>query len=166
MKKFTLIDTMRDVEWDEIREHCEGNDIETLPKEGTKEYWGIVGHIKDWEWDDFIFNLKHCLENERFIITGTLGLWNGSHDIYATVKDGLYEAVMYCISESILDVDVHFNDGIIEVNCHHHDGTNCFEIHRLSYLGKKELDKEKYYWGEDIVVKPWMLGRIKETEIF
>lgn len=164
MKQFTIIDTMREVDMDEIREHCECNDIE-VPKEDSKGYWDIVRILKDWEWEDFVENLKSTLKNERFVITGTLGLWNGKHDIYAAVKEGLYEAVMYCISDSILDIDVQFNDGVLEVNCHHHDGTNCFEIHRLSYLGKKELDKEKYYWGEDIVVKPWMFGKLKESEI-
>lgn len=164
--KFTMVDTMRDVDYSEVEDFCNINDMKA-PEEGSHECYELESRLKAYDWEDFVDNLKYTLKNEDFLVTGTLGLWNGRHDIYAQVKNGLYDAVMYCIGDSTLDVDVQFNDGVIEVNCHHHDGTNCFEIHRLPYLGKKEIEKEKYtVWGDDIQVKDWMLGKIKVEELF
>lgn len=165
--KFTLVDTARDIDIEEVNEYREANGLPPV-EDDSDEYYGTARHLADWDWEDFKDNLKYSkLNNEQFMITGTLGLWNGSPTIVPTLKNSLEDAIFACLSNSICDVEVEYDNGHLNVFCSHHDGTNCFEIHRLSYLGKKEVEKSKYYWGWDNYPdKEWMYAPIKEKELW
>ena len=97
-------------------------------------------------WDNYeadLDNIKYCKEYKvPVIITGTLGLWDGRHDITAVICPSVYDAIMKICSGDIHDVEAKFIDGRIEVNAYHHDGCNCFTINALSAQGKKKAGYE------------------------
>jgi hypothetical protein len=82
-------------------------------------------------------NIEHCWEyNVPVAVTGTLGLWWGHPFIKAERFESVADAIHSCIERSdSYDVLVEYNDGVITVNCYHHDGCNCFIIKALSKKG-------------------------------
>ena len=101
----------------------------------------VYGEYLNSEWIDLLDNIKYSkYGNIPCVVVGTLGLWNGRKDIYPTKCDDLVSAS---------NVIVILNNGCIEVNAMHHDGTNCFEIHLLNKLGidtmGADLTKPCYY---------------------
>jgi hypothetical protein len=84
-------------------------------------------------------NIKYCKQyNVPVRIEGTLGLWNGRHDIEPYAKNSVYDAINWCIGRDTQDIDVFYDDGHIEVQCHHHDGTNTFYIYAVSDNNRKK----------------------------
>lgn len=95
----------------------------------------VYGEYLNSEWIDLLDNIKYSkYGNTPCVVVGTLGLWNGRKDIYPTKCDNLVSAIKKCAG-SASNVIVILNNGCIEVNAMHHDGTNCFEIHLLNKLG-------------------------------
>ncbi len=109
----------------------------------------VYGEYLNTEWTDLLDNIKYSkYGNTPCVVVGTLGLWNGRKDIYPTKCDDLVSAINKCAG-SASNVIVTLNNGCIEVNAIHHDGTNCFEIHLLNKLGidtmGADLTKPCYY---------------------
>jgi hypothetical protein len=73
-------------------------------------------------------------EYDGYIITGTLGLWNGKKDIFPEYFQNIEDAYHKCVEKSD-DVIVKLVDGALEVNAMHHDGTNTLYIRPLSNKG-------------------------------
>ena len=146
--------------YEEYKEMCEECDW-PIHEEGSDGYWADLHDVTSSDWDAFRENMKYGpYKNKRCMITGTLGLWNGRPDIVPVLCDNILDAVSKCISgRGIEDWDIKTEDGHVVVNAHHHDGTNCFEIHILSKKGEKEVDREKYLY-EDFNIKPWWFKKI------
>lgn len=75
-------------------------------------------------------------ENRHYMVTGSLGLWDGSHKVRPRVCYGLVNTIMSCTeNQGIEDFDVFINEGedYITVHAKHHDGTNIYEIHLLKH---------------------------------
>lgn len=177
MEKKTIYDSRDVLTYDEYLEYCEDNGIE--PKgENSNDFWNWVSETNDMYWDDMIENMKCSRLDTPLMITGTLGLWTGRHDIKPVLiesedygkkfSDGtvgyhnpsILKAVLRTVTSSdYLDIDICCKDGYIEVNCHHHDGTNSFAIRKLSKKGiaavnsaiDRDIDFEpKEYWFKAI----------------
>ena len=149
-----------DFPYKEYVEMC--HDEEREPHaENSEGYWDDIYRHTEWDWEDFCSNMLYGeYKNSRCMITGSLGLWNGRPTITPVLCDNLLDAIKKCISgRSIDDWEVKTEDGHIEVLAHHHDGTNCFEIHLLSKKGEREVEREKYLY-EDFNVKPWWFKNI------
>lgn len=112
--------------------------------------------------------------NRNFIITGTLGLWDGKHQIvHREIENGLVDTIMKCVSGSdIWDYDVFINDGedYITVHAKHHDGTNVFEIHLLTHEGAKAYEEAYEKWnyqdGPEPELKPEYFEKIEFNKIY
>lgn len=84
-------------------------------------------------------NIKSCKQyNVPCIVTGSLGLWDGRHEIRAKRFESVYDAVMACMGDFDNTTVARYEDGRIGVTVSHHDGRNCFEIVALS---KKGIEK-------------------------
>lgn len=145
--KFTILTTSTDgFDYDDYLDWCEANKQEPA-SENSNEYleWMYEEMLLNYESD--LDNIKSCKQyNIPVVITGKLGLWDGTHEIMPVVCDNVHDAISKCVDGND-DCEVYFNDGLIEVHAHHHDGTNCFEIKALSAKGLKwnresELKKE------------------------
>lgn len=162
---FTIFESDREIEFDEVKERCEINDRD-CPEEDSHEYYLECMSIHEGETEDFYTNLKYCkVLKVPCMVTGELGLWNGHPSIVPMKFDCVEDAVKRCVSRDIMDIDVVYNKGAIEINCYHHDGTNCFNIRKLSKKGKAEVEKEKYLF-KDYEPKDWWFCQFKPEEIF
>ena len=89
------------------------------------------------EYDDFIRTLE-CYYG-CYVITGTLGLWDGVHEIYPDVQMTMKYVMNKCVNneEFIFEQE---DDGSITITVIHHDGRNIFNIHELTAQGYRLYD--------------------------
>lgn len=165
--------------YDTYLEELEGNDIDTseypekVPPMGNKFFndffqWCIKYAQRDYE--DFMDNMEYSDYNKECVLYGKLGLWDGSPEIDFYKFDTITEAIERCWGGSIEDMDARLFGDRIELNAHHHDGTNHFIIKLLSDKGTSALtdtqegvfNKETEEWeypdfkpeGENILPMP------------
>jgi len=118
-------ETMRDF----YKEFCDENGL----THSEDDYTRFVYDEIDFEWNEFNSNIPN---NERAIVTGTLGLWNGTHEINP-FECTLGEAVGKCCnSADTIKFEIeNDDDDFITVTASHHDGTNRFQIHLPDFKG-------------------------------
>lgn len=117
---------------------CEDNGLEA----GAGDYF--EEGFRDWcaeqtqvNYESDMDNIESCDEyNVPVALTGTLGLWWGRTEIRPERFESVADAIQRCIIGSdCRDILVEFNDGVITVECYHHDGCNSFTIKALSKKG-------------------------------
>ena len=167
-KSFTIYDSEREVTYEEYKEHCEINEREPQP-EKSEDYWDYVNDTREWDFDCMSLNLKHSKINYPVLLTGTLGLWNGRHEIYPMLFDSsetttIHDAIMKCATCNG-HVKVSFDNGNICVSVAHHDGTNYFEIRKLSSRGIPAVRRLMEKGARPIEVKDQWFAKIKNSEI-
>lgn len=140
--------------YEDYKEWCDECDVDCIYEEGSTEFYDWVHEQIDEDIHCDKINMKDSEYAERnFIITGSLGLWDGKHNIRPVFEHGLCEAIDKFISgRDIWDFDVFLNDDedYITVHAKHHDGTNVFEIHMLTREGAEAWEKayEEYEYGD------------------
>jgi len=144
--KFVILTTLfeaEDFDYEDYLEWCEMNNVEPKEKDSEEFYeWAKEETMNNYESD--MENIKSCKQYKvPVVITGKLGLWDGTHEIMPVTCDNVAVAVEKCVSESE-DCNVCFNDGAIEVEAHHHDGVNMFTIRALSAKGLKKSENAVY----------------------
>ena len=97
----------------------------------AQEFWDALRSVKDSSYIDY------------YVVTGELGLWNGNHTIVPETFNNLYDALSKCATDAY-DIVVKYEDNAIKFECHHHDGTNYFEVRNLSFD-----DYDKIEWWDD-----------------
>lgn len=139
--KFTILKSEIDTDdfsREDYIEYCEDNDLEA----GVGDYfeegffdWCAEETQANYEAD--MDNIESCSEyNVPVVVTGTLGLWWGHPEIKPERFESVADAIRRCMNGSDChDVLVEFNDGVITVDCYHHDGCNSFTIKALSKKG-------------------------------
>lgn len=155
--KFNIIDTDIDLsdEYNTYKEECEMNGIEAQEETSSDFYEWQADTANRYVCDEWA-NLRCYKYNKPVIITGTLGLWNGDHDIAPVIvtssntkNNTIYSAISKCVGSSSDDYDAKYEDGVIYVNAYHHDGRNRFEVWGLSAKGLKhfanELENDEHY---------------------
>lgn len=137
---YELCNTRVTYDYEAYKDYCYNNGIEPGDKY-SNEYYGWLNDAHNREWCDFVENLS-CSESNLtpVIITGQVGLWDGTHDVYSIRCDTILDAVKKCFS-TCDDIHVSMDNGVIKVSAYHHDGTNTFEIHKLSSKGLKATSK-------------------------
>ena len=135
--KFTILTTDVDLEnfdRSEYEEWCEDNGI--TPGNDT-DFFSWCAEETQAYYESDMDNIKTCEEyNVPVLVTGSLGLWWGR----PSIKPERYDSVSDAISDLMMrsdcqDVLAEFNDGVITVDCYHHDGCNSFTIKALSKKG-------------------------------
>ena len=182
--RITFIDTRELPSYEEYEMWCE--DMGKKPKKETTE------HFRNWQSreqamriDDFFSNLSFSKIDNPLVITGELGLWDGTHDINPVVarsvnlitetyKDGSihtrYEnpsikvAIERCLGSDTLDFKVVWENKGIHVYAWHHDGCNHFEIHKLNINGYRALDAADRRLQEP-EPQPWWYGKILYDDV-
>lgn len=147
-KTFTIFSTRETYDYSEYLEYCELNNIEPAGEDSNDFYYWCGEETQNNIECEFM-NLEYAKAKDYpFYVEGTLGLWDGKHDghipqILWGIKNALWEVITsvrsgYNDYEAILDEE----SGVINVNCWHHDGCNCFTIHRLSERGESKLQRD------------------------
>lgn len=139
MKEYTLVDTYREVEYQEYLDFCECNEI-TPQNEDSNEFLDFQSKQIENDVDDFFANLKYNKElPTAWVVTGTLGLWNGRPEVNVILFKELDDVIRECLK----DCDyfrVVKKGNLLDICSSHHDGTNYFEVRGLSDIGK-----DRYY---------------------
>lgn len=139
--KFTILSSEIDTnafDREDYIDFCEDNGLEA----GVGDYF--EDGFFDWcaeetqaNYESDMGNIESCKEyNVPVVVTGTLGLWWGR----PTIQPERYESVADAIHSLITRSDCHdvyaeYNDGVILLDCYHHDGCNSFTIRALSKKG-------------------------------
>lgn len=161
--------------YEDYKEWCDECDVDCIYEEGSTEFYDWVHEQIDEDIHCDKINMKDSEYAERnFIITGTLGLWDGGHPVvHPVIENGLVDTIMKCVSgNSILDYDVFINDDedFITVHAKHHDGTNVFKIHLLTHEGAKAYEEAYEKWvyqdGDEPELKPEYFEKIEFNKIF
>ena len=111
-------------------------------------------HLEEMYWDDFSYELKHFFDKgNAWLLTGTLGLWDGK------CKGGFifktFDEFCKCLNDCCY-IEITDNKGHLEIKCSHHDGTNHFEIKRISDFGWEWYNNHCYdFYDEELHTKMW-----------
>jgi hypothetical protein len=137
MKEIELLDTDREVSFDEVKGYCANNDME-VPAEGTQDYYDIVSDIQSWDIDDFKEDAALHFDLGLCLVKGYAGLWNGP------AEGGKVMRIDSGADLFFQDVDrvrvVLEGDGLV-VYGYHHDGTNRYVVRQLNERGNALYSK-------------------------
>lgn len=157
----TYFDSTEFRTYEEYVENCEDNNVEPQG-ENSRDFIEWLEWMSQLDTEDFFSNLAYCKLGECMIL-GTLGLWDGDHDIVPVLCDNVKEAI-----ERICDgmrggfhLRVTQKDGYLLVEQSHHDGTNAYEVRILSAKGRREVKRPCYEYDRDFDPKPWWFKKIK-----
>lgn len=111
-------------------------------------------HLEEIYWDDFSFELKHFFDKgNAWLLTGSIGRWDGNYRggyIFNTFEE-FCKCLEDCAYIKIVD-----NKGHFEVECSHHDGTNFYEVKRVSDFGCEWYDNHSWdMYEEELHTKMW-----------
>ena len=121
-------------------------DIEDFDKEAFEEY--VRDCYDDYFDADFGENGNwSCspLKNQKVVVVGELGLWDGKHTIVPTEFDNLYDAIQQCLEDYSELIEE--ENGDLIVKAHHHDGINNFIIKKLFNGNAIPLEFSKTVFG-------------------
>ena len=117
------------------------------PDEITDEMiWDEIYFMDELNWGDELANLKHHFSGHHYILCGYVGRWNGNFaagTVFDDFEKAFYEAIRDCDYWSIWD-----ENGHLFIKCSHHDGTNLFEIKRITERGCNLLEKWEYDFND------------------
>lgn len=130
--------------YEEFKSYCIDNGIDytKYPNDSTY-FFEWVDNLLLQEWEDFEHNISYSEDGKQeCVVLGSLGLWYGECNIKPKKFDNLLKAILTCI-RNIDYVQISFEDGRINVNSIHHDGTNSFSIYKLNKKGRNIVDTDK-----------------------
>ena len=117
--------------------------------------WEEVHVIDSLNWEEEISRLKDFMEGKVFVVKGRIETWKGSYDGGAIIQsfDELRPAWNDCSFIKIYDIDGHFH-----IQASHHDGTNYFEMKKLSKKGSDFLKRNQWEDRKYLCEKLWRTG--------
>ncbi len=129
-QKITYISNDIDVKdwedaYEEYKEECE--DIDEEPD----DIYTFAERETNLNMEEDIYTLRHLADkrSEKWVVTGTLGLWDGHHIIFPKVFPSLDRALSACWKDCLtVEIVTDEKGDYLEFTGHHHDGTNCFEL--------------------------------------
>ena len=105
--------------------------------------WDEMRFLEEIYWDDLSYELKHFFEKgNAWLLTGSIGRWDGNCRggyIFNT-----FEEFCRCFRDCDY-IEITDDAGHLKVKCSHHDGTNFYEVKRVSDFGYEWYDNHGYY---------------------
>ena len=81
IKEQILCDTTSIIDYDVYIEHCEINDL-TPQGEDSEDFYRVNEWYRSADWENLLTDLRYSkVNNYKWVVSGTLGLWNGRHEI-------------------------------------------------------------------------------------
>jgi hypothetical protein len=106
------------------KEYCVDNDVEF--NEDSID-WDYICDMRDFEWEDVMYNLIDQFAENEVILSGFLGLWNGRPQIANYHFAQIEKAIHKCLSSGD-EWQITYDNWGIYIDVFHHDGTNSFTI--------------------------------------
>ena len=140
---------------DEIRQYlwdCEY--IDHLDEATDEMIYNEMYELERMYWDDISYELKHFFDKgNAWLLTGSIGRWDGNYRggyIFNT-----FEEFCKCF-EDCAYIEIVDNKGHLEIKCSHHDGTNFYEVKRVSDFGCEWYDNHSWdMYEEELHTKMW-----------
>ena len=120
-----------------------GADEEDITDE---EIWSEIYFQDELNWEAEKEMLNNFFEGATWILQGYSGRWNGRCKggyIFTDFEDMFYKAVKDCDYIHIFD-----ENGHLFLKCSHHDGTNIYEIKKMTQQGIDYLDRWSWDWND------------------
>ena len=111
------------------------------------EIWERAADMERNDWSDENARLREFFAGNSWLAMGTVGRWTGKHaagTVFASWDEFFQGATKDCDYWKIWDENGHFY-----FRCSHHDGTNCFEIKRLSRRGVEVLENWEFDYTDE-----------------
>lgn len=110
----------------------------------------------EYMWDEFMSELDEYEynNNTECVVIGSVGRWNGRFNIEVSYFDTLKDAILKCI-EKCDYYTITEENGVIKITARHHDGSNEFEIRRLTKLGIEAYEEEYAFDQNDLKHKEY-----------
>lgn len=140
---------------DEIRQYlwdCEY--IDHLDEATDDMIYNEMYELERMYWDDISYELKGFFDKgNAWLLTGNIGRWDGNYRggyIFNT-----FEEFCKCFKDCDY-IEIVDNKGHFEVKCSHHDGTNFYEVKRVSDFGCEWYDNHSWdMYEEELHTKMW-----------
>ena len=140
---------------DEIKRYlwdCEY--IDHLDEATDEMIYNEMYELERMYWDDISCELKHFFDKgNAWLLTGSIGRWDGNYRggfIFNT-----FEEFCKCF-EDCAYIEIVDNKGHLEIKCSHHDGTNFYEVKRVSDFGCEWYDNHSWdMYEEELHTKMW-----------
>ena len=146
MEKRILYTTMPNL--DEEREYFE--EQREAGETQYEDFWDFLNDELDFLYDDFLSDFQDlvCIARPSdIIITGTHGMWDGSHKIIPEHANTLREAIEKCISgEDDFEISLPENARGLVIETHNHDASSKYTIR---FLGRKAASDLEDYEMDD-----------------
>lgn len=121
--------------------------IETIEDEYSEyDVWNTIYDIDADDYSDELDRMKDFFSDGTYIIFGSIGRWDGDRtgfDVFCDFDDAYNKAIKDCEYIKIYDVNGHFY-----IECSHHDGTNFYEIKKLTDAGVNYYENWEYNWND------------------
>lgn len=132
----------------ELEEAAKENLLENGIDDPTEDdIWDEVYEQLNMYWDDVKCDLKEFInDGSSWIIMGHCGLWYGNRaagTIFNDFEQMFVTMTQHCDYWKIYDVNGH-----LHLECSHHDGTNHFEIKRITDKGVAYLKNWEANWSD------------------
>lgn len=116
--------------------------------------WYEMHFLEEMYWDDFSYELKNFFDKgDAWLLTGSIGRWDGNYRggyIFNT-----FEEFCKCLKDCDY-IEITDNKGHLEIKCSHHDGTNFYEVKRVSDFGCEWYDNHSWdMYEEELHTKMW-----------
>lgn len=136
--------------WEDYADESRAYLMEDTPADEITDnmVWDEIYQYDNFAWDDALYDLKKFFNGHGyFMIRGYVGRWDGEYaagHIFNNFEDMFYEATIDCDYIKMWDEDGHFY-----LKCSHHDGTNLYEIKRITDKAYQFADNWAYNWGDE-----------------
>lgn len=132
--------------WDNYKDFA----IETLSEYDTMvtddAIWNIINDGNMLNWKEVKEQLETFFDDGTWILRGTVERWDGTYEagtIFTNFMCMYKEATKDCDCTHLYDQNGHFH-----IQCAHHDGTNHYEIRKLTDKGINYLMNWKQNWND------------------
>ena len=133
--------------WEDYAESAIEYLKEECGEEPTEEsIWNEISFQDQTNWEEEKSQLVDFFAGNTWILQGINERWDGKHSaghIFSDFMEMFYKACEDCDYIKIWDENGHFY-----LQCFHHDGTNIYEIKRVTEAGKRYLENWEYCYSD------------------
>lgn len=119
------------------------------------DVWACVYDIDHEDYNDTIDKLKEFFSTEdhvpyraTFIIFGSIGRWDGTSSGFDVFRGEDFASAFYKATKDCDYIKVWDENGHLYIKCSHHDGTNNYEIKRLTERGEAYFENWDYAYDD------------------
>ena len=118
-----------------FEEYGESNGWNSPEEVPCEEMWNELSFQNEINWNDFEAEAKKFFD-DYFLVKGSIGRWNGRFYGYKMVTNFNELCTLWNDCDYITIKDI---NGKFQIEATHHDGTNYYEVKRMTHKGLERL---------------------------